>query len=389
MYFSDHGLSDGQISLLFIIWSVVAVVCEIPSGAWADTVPRRRLLALAALLFSGCFACWALVPNMAGFAAGFVLWGLSGALSSGTFQALAYDELTALDAQHLFARVIGWGNSLALVAVTAAMLLATPMLAIGGYALVAWSSVAIPLVQLGLVLVLPETPRTVSTAAAADLAEDGTVPHPVAVDPHLEGDHPFRQWWTTLRSGLRLAWASRLIRGAVLAGAGLMGLAALDEYFGLLLREQGASLAVIPVLLALVSAVQAIAGLCVDRASAWPSRWIAAAVGLAAVLLGAGALIDNPAGVAGIAAGYGLITLAILVAEVRQQQVTPTEVRATVTSVSGAGAEVLAVLVYAAYGLSSGFADIGTVTVCVAILLLLASPWFARLIPAPPATDSR
>ncbi len=406
LFFADHGLSDAQISLLFIVWSVVAIGSEIPSGAWADTVPRRRLLALASVLFGGCFACWALVPNIVGFATGFVLWGLSGALSSGTFQALAYDELTACvgaeEAQPWFARVIGWGSSLSLVAVTVAMALATPLLAVGGYALVAWTSVAIPVVQLALVLILPETPRTLTAAAAADLAEDDALPVPAVgvplpgtAPPTARSDgpaahgfvQPFRQWWTTLRSGLRIAVTDRVIRGAVLAGAGLMGLSALDEYFGLLLRDQGASLAAIPLLLALVSAAQAAAGLCVERVSAWSSGRLAGVVAVAALCLGAGALVHHPIGVVGVAAGYGLITLAILVSQVRQQRVTPTKVRATVTSVSGAGSEGLAVLVYAAYGLGSGAVGLAGVTLGIAVLLLLVSPVFARLIPDRRATD--
>ena len=34
------------------------------------------------------------LPTFAGYALGFVLWGLSGAMMSGTFEALLYDELT-------------------------------------------------------------------------------------------------------------------------------------------------------------------------------------------------------------------------------------------------------------------------------------------------------
>jgi len=43
LLFADHGVDSGRISLLFIIWSVTSFVCEVPSGAWADTFDRRRL----------------------------------------------------------------------------------------------------------------------------------------------------------------------------------------------------------------------------------------------------------------------------------------------------------------------------------------------------------
>ena len=64
-------------------------------GAWADTVPRRRLLVLGAALYTGCFALWTAVPTYAAFAGGFVLWGLSGSLVSGTYEAYVYDHLHA------------------------------------------------------------------------------------------------------------------------------------------------------------------------------------------------------------------------------------------------------------------------------------------------------
>ena len=64
-----------------------------PSGAWADTVDRRHLLVLSAVVYAGAFSSWLLWPTFAGFALGFVLWGVSGSLMSGTFESLLYDEL--------------------------------------------------------------------------------------------------------------------------------------------------------------------------------------------------------------------------------------------------------------------------------------------------------
>ena len=99
LLFTDAGLSTGQVSTLLVIWSASHVVLEVPSGAWADTVPRRRLLVLAAALYGGCFALWSAVPTYAAFAGGFVLWGLSGSLVSGTYEAYVYDHLHARGAR--------------------------------------------------------------------------------------------------------------------------------------------------------------------------------------------------------------------------------------------------------------------------------------------------
>ena len=58
LLFSDRGVGPGQISVLFIIWSVTGFVCEVPSGAWADSFDRRRLLVVSAGIYALGFATW-------------------------------------------------------------------------------------------------------------------------------------------------------------------------------------------------------------------------------------------------------------------------------------------------------------------------------------------
>ena len=58
LLFADAGLSVAQISVLLALWSVVGLVLEVPSGAWADTVSRRALLAGGAVVYAAAFATW-------------------------------------------------------------------------------------------------------------------------------------------------------------------------------------------------------------------------------------------------------------------------------------------------------------------------------------------
>jgi len=59
LLFEDNGLSTAQISSLFAVWSIAAFVTEVPSGAWADIVPRRTLLFGSAVLLTASFTlCW-------------------------------------------------------------------------------------------------------------------------------------------------------------------------------------------------------------------------------------------------------------------------------------------------------------------------------------------
>src|ERR687884_107781 len=82
LLFAASGLSEGQISALFVLWSVTGLVAEVPTGAVADRWSRRGALVLASLLEAAGFVLWTAVPSTASFAAGFVLWGIGGALAS-------------------------------------------------------------------------------------------------------------------------------------------------------------------------------------------------------------------------------------------------------------------------------------------------------------------
>ncbi|MEV4231637.1 MFS transporter, partial [Streptomyces bobili] len=107
LLFADTGLSVGQVSSLFVLWSATGVLLEVPSGAWADAVSRRLLLWLGPLLGAAGFALWVFVPSYWAFAAGFVLWGARGALGSGALEALVYEELERLGAADRYARIMG------------------------------------------------------------------------------------------------------------------------------------------------------------------------------------------------------------------------------------------------------------------------------------------
>lgn len=388
LLFADAGLSTAQISVLLVLWSAVGIVLEIPSGAWADTVSRRGLLCAAAVVYASAFACWVLVPSFAGFAAGFVLWGLSGALSSGTFQALAYDELAAVGARHRYARVMGLGTTLSLAGMAIATLAAAPLLALGGYPFVGWVSVGVCLVQLVIATSLPSAPPVISAAEVEAVDEDDPVDlaehelAPALVRAHA--GHVWGRWWLALRTGMREATTSPVVRGAVLASATLLGLLAFDEYFGLLLDEQGAALVAIPVLLFVVTAGQAVGGAVAERAAGWSSRRIGTLVSLAGVLLVVGAVAGHPVwGVVPLAAGYGLLQTTIVVSDVRLQDSIEHGARATVTSASNVVGELLAVVVYLGFALGSTADEVAVPIAVLAGVTVLLGVAVVRWLPAP------
>ena len=97
--FLDLGLTLDQFVLLNLIWATTILLFEVPSGALADTLGRRKLLVTAAALMVLEMLCLLLAPRGGGTVLvalcvlNRVLSGLSEACASGADEALAYDSL--------------------------------------------------------------------------------------------------------------------------------------------------------------------------------------------------------------------------------------------------------------------------------------------------------
>ncbi|GAB1645687.1 MFS transporter [Krasilnikovia sp. MM14-A1259] len=338
---------------------MVSFVCEVPSGAWADSWSRRRLYAIGAFLTAAGYATWTVWPAYTGFALGFVLWGVGGALQSGTLEALVYDELSAVGAADAYARVAGRSGTVAILSMLAATTLAAPVFALGGYPLVGAFSVAVPAVGGCLALGFAETPRR----ERAD--EFGGV----------------RGYASTLTAGLREIRRSRIVAGAVAVAALVPGFTALDEYLPLLSRAVGAPTALVPLLFALPALGMAVGSALAGRWAAIAPRTLAAVLAGAGGLLAAGALSGRLAGMVPIAVAFGALQFAIVVAETRLQQVIGSGARATVLSVSGFAAEVCAVTIYAGVGAGGAVASTPVLVAGCALPLTATALAVARLLP--------
>ncbi|MEV0029213.1 MFS transporter [Nocardia sp. NPDC050793] len=384
LLFAEHGLNTAQISSLLALWSVTAFVLEVPSGAWADTVSRRGLLVLSGSLVLAAFTLWTVAPSYLGFAIGFVLWGVSSALESGTFEALVYDDLVAKGEPVAYPRIMGYARAAAEGAVVVAILAATPLYGWGGYDLVGWSSVAIAAVHVFIAVSLPSAPKAASVDDLTDDAPDAvaTVPgHPVvpgdARAPAADRSGVLTRYLTMLRTGVGEAIRVRRVRNGVLLGALLFGITAYDEYFALLAQSAGAPTVVVPLLVGLTVVGSLTGSLLAGRTARLSARVIAAAVAVGGVLFIGGALIsglatDRPdavylltgVGFTAIGIGYGVVLNAEVVAESRLQDAIEGPARATVTSVSGLLSEVVSLVIF-------GFVALATVWLSMAATLAL------------------
>ncbi|MGC3863632.1 MFS transporter [Micromonospora chersina] len=396
LLFADTGLSVGQISSLFVLWSAAGILLEVPSGAWADAVSRRLLLCLAPLLAAAGFALWVLVPSYPAFAVGFLLWGAGGALRSGALEALVWTELDRLGAAGRYARLIGRAKTAELLGVVAAMGLAAPVLALGGYPAVGAASVAACLAAAAVATRFPEhrapEPPVHDPAGATQPAAVGAIPpdQPGETQPCAAQPDPDEGWWASLRGGLAEARADRSVRAALLlvpAVAAVWG--GLDEYTPLLARDTGIPAAGVPLLLLLVWAGTTVGGLLAPAGERLTDRGFAALLAGAALALAVGALFRHPAGFVLVGVAFAAFQLATVLADVRLQARISGPDRATVTSVAGMATDLTIIAVYAGYGVVAGAAG-NAVAFAVAVLpyLLLAGRLATRR-PARPVPANR
>ncbi len=349
LLFAANGLDDAQISALLLIWGAVGIVAEVPSGAVADRCSRRACLVAAGVLQALAFGIWLTVPVFAGYAAGFVVWALGGALVSGAQEALLHDGLAAVGEEDSYARVQGWVAAAGLAAQVPAALAATALYAAGGFALVGVASVGVALLTSLLAARLGEPPRDGGGGDGDEDDEPG----------YLEG----------LRLGVREAATAPAVRAAVLAVAVLGGFDAIEEYFPLLAADWTVPVDLVPPAMLAISLAGALGAASAGVANRLPP--VAHAVGFALVLalLSAAVALDGPVGLLAVSVAYGLHRVVLVVVDARLQAAITGPSRATVTSVAGLGLELGGIALFAVWALGGLLA---VVLVWVPAVVLLA-----------------
>ena len=99
LLFLDFGLSLSQFAILNSVWALTIVVFEIPLGGLADTIGRRKIVILSAILLNIELLVWLFAPIHGGdtlfmfFLVNRIISGLCEAASSGADEALVYNSL--------------------------------------------------------------------------------------------------------------------------------------------------------------------------------------------------------------------------------------------------------------------------------------------------------
>jgi hypothetical protein len=354
LLFAHAGLSDARISALFAIWSSVGLLAEVPAGALADRYSRRAALVVAGLLQGAGFAVWTVRPDFAGFATGFVLWGLGGTLVSGAFEAMLYDGLVRRAAGSSFPVVLGRVRAAGLLAQLPAALSATVLYRLGGFVLAGWASVVCCVAAAGLAAWFP--------SGRADVAAAGADP-----DDEPAPDAPEQSYLATLRAGVVEAAAHPAVRRVLVAVALLSGVDAIEEYFSLLARDWGVPTGLVPLATVGIPLAGAAGAALAGRLG---RRSATALFGLAAAALAGSGVLGRQAGLALVALFYFGYRLVLVRAEAALQDRITGTARATVTSVAALGTEGATFALYGAWTVGG----IG-LTAGLVVALALALPW--------------
>ncbi len=362
LWFNDNGITTGEISTAFLAWAVFALVLEIPSGALADRVDRRRLLAAAFGIRAAGITVWLLWPTFTGVLVGAALWAAHDAAASGSWEALIHDELTAVDESGGYQTVMARIGQFSHVGIAAGTLLGATLLRVDvDLVTLGWITVAAHLGSVTSVLLLPDVrwitnvdpPRAGPVEASVGT---GPVAGPIMTD--VESGHgSFGAWWDTLRHGVRDARHTPTVTRLVILGAMLEGLFILDEYLPLLARARGGADSAAPVIVFVVwlglLAGGEVAARRVELGGRLLGCLLIASVGITTIAF----VTDSVWTLMLIAVGYGALETTWIAADARLQERAPATTRATVTSVRGFGGAAVSMAAFAVIGVMSNGDD--------------------------------
>lgn len=412
IWFTDNGITAEQISIVFLIWAIVDIVLEVPSGAIADLVDRRRLLAVAFALRAIGIAIWVIEPSFFGVLIGASLWSIHSSLASGAWEANVHDQLTAVGQERRYAPTMARLEQFGSIGIALGALVATAWVAAGGTIVqLGWITVALHAVSITLVLRLPDVRwvrrlDATSRSQPSEATDSGTRSDRMPTDsaPGSQGapadgheHHGLAEiagevaeeiaeaeatWVETLRDGVRFTRRSRLARRMITVGALVGGLFIIDEYVPLLAEERGASDTMIPVFVTVVFLGLVAGDEIVVRRPEISGRLVGTGLTLGGLAMLVAMLTTSMWPLLLVGVGYAALEVTYLISDARFQEQLPPAQRATATSVRSFFEGIVSVIAIGAVTLLSGDGVATGALAGIALVLaatgLLAVRWIPR-----------
>lgn len=107
VFMQNNGMTDMQLSSLFMILSFGIIASQIPVAWVANKIGHKFSIILGQFLKALAFVLWLLFPTYLWFAVGMFLWGVQSAIYNVSFETVVYDELRARHHQNIYAKVLG------------------------------------------------------------------------------------------------------------------------------------------------------------------------------------------------------------------------------------------------------------------------------------------
>ena len=348
--FQDSGITPFHISVLLGVWSVTAFLLEVPSGVWADKYSRKNILMIGQVFQALAYTIWIFFPTFIGFLIGFILWGINSALSSGTFQALLYDELKATGRQKDYTKILGTTKTLAFIAILSASALASLAILLG-YTFVLAISVLSICISTGALLVLPRVPAQESTHE--------------------------KEYFSLMKEGFTVAFKNIHVRKLIIFIIIVMSLSGgLEEFWGLFADNAGLPKYGLGIYLGIFSGIQAIASFIAYKFEKHSETFFHGLFTLnGIVLFGAAYFFNIPA--LALLMLFGFIFVGVqTVLEGKLQHIIPSETRATVSSVTTFFAELGNILIYLVVGLITQLSSYQVSFMTFGVLISLIGLWY-------------
>ena len=343
--FSDFHVTPIQISILLAVWAGTSLILEIPSGVLADKYSRKNLLFVGQIIRTIGYAIWIIFPTFWGFLIGFVFWGIKSAFTSGTFQAVIYDELKINNREKEYTKIIGMTKTLSFVAILLASLLSSIAIPYG-YSFVLVISCFATLLSALIIFLLPNVKKVESTHE--------------------------REYFTLLKQGIKDAFSSKTIIYIMifLSLAYALG-GALDEYWTLFASDTGLALNRLGIFLAIMSLSQGLASYIAHKFDKLSNMFFYFLFGLCSTFLFLSAYFHTVSSLALLVLFSFLFTIIHIVFDGKLQHAIPTNTRATVSSVNGFLIEVGAILVFFFVGFFTQISSLRNVFGGFGILILI------------------
>ncbi|MDU1413895.1 MAG: MFS transporter [Clostridium sp.] len=123
LYLGTKGISLIEIGVLEGIFHVASLICEVPTGAIADILGRKKTIVIGRLLHAVSSIIMLISFSFWQFALGFIIQAISYNLNSGSEEALVYDSLKIIGKEDNYTRINGSLNFIIEVSQGAAVLI--------------------------------------------------------------------------------------------------------------------------------------------------------------------------------------------------------------------------------------------------------------------------